>query len=114
MAFEIEGTIEHISEKMLVSEKYDKKEFVINTGGKYPQKLLFQAFGKRASICDDLEIGQTVNIHFNIKGNEYNERVYINLDAWKVEIIGGQSAGQFDKPPIMDHHSPPLDEEPPF
>ena len=32
-----------------------------------------------------MSIGQEVTVHFNLRGNEYNGKYYVNLQAWRLD-----------------------------
>lgn len=77
-----------------VSEKFSVREFVLDDGGEYPQKVQFQATQERCALLDGLSVGDELKAVFNLRGREWSnaqgEVKYFNsLDAWKVEKVGG-------------------------
>lgn len=93
----VQGKIVDIMEAIQISEKFVKREFVIeDASGMYPQTLIFQTVQDKTAILDGFAIGQTVEVSFNLRGRAWtspqNEIKYFNtLEAWRVESIGGQS-----------------------
>ena len=63
--YKLEGTIVHIGETQVVSDKFSKREIVVNNNAMYPQEVLFQFTQDKCSILDNFKIGQGVNISFN-------------------------------------------------
>lgn len=101
MGIEITGKIHTIFETQQVSERFTKREFVLELedNPKYPQTVLFQLTGDRCSQLDDLSVGDGVRVEFNLRGREWRspkgEVKYFNsLDVWKVE-----SAERRTRPP---------------
>lgn len=125
MGIEATGKLHTIFETVHVSERFSKREFVVelNDNPKYPQLVLFQATGDRCEQLDDLRVGDEVRIEFSLRGREWKspkgEVKYFNsLDVWKVEATskrrpnersgGGRSAPREPDPP------PPMDDDIPF
>ena len=76
----------------VVSDKFQKREFVVEYSEKpeYPTFIKFELIQDKVSIIDNLEIGTTINVSFNLKGrkwtNKQGEEVFFNtLQAWKIE-----------------------------
>jgi hypothetical protein len=104
MGIETTGTLHAIFETKQVSERFSKREFVVELtdNPKYPQLVLFQLTGDRCSQLDGLLVGAAVRVEFSLRGREWRspqgEVKYFNsLDAWRVE---GERAG--DGPPVPD------------
>ncbi len=68
-----------------VSDKFKKREFVIETYDKYPQKVKFQLAQSKVDLLDNCQDGCDLTVHFNIRGNEWKDNFYVNLDAWRLE-----------------------------
>jgi len=93
MAFDIRGKLHQVSETHQVSERFSKREFVVEIAdGKYPQLVSFQATGDRIAQLDGLAVGDEVDVTFNLRGREWTspkgEVKYFNtLDVWKVAPV---------------------------
>jgi len=89
MAFELEGVVRHILEPQTFASGFSKREFVIEVeDGKFPQMIKFEAVKEKTSILDGVSVGDRVQVTFDIRGNEYKERFYVNLNAWKLSKSG--------------------------
>ena len=95
MGIEITGHVRTVFETKQVSERFTKREFVVELSDnpKFPQLVLFQMTGDRCSQLDDIREGDKVRIDFSLRGREWRspkgEVKYFNsLDAWSVEIDG--------------------------
>ena len=101
MGMEAIGKLHTIYETKQVSERFTKREFVVELADnpKYPQVVLFQLTGDRVSQLDDMKVGDQVRIEFSLRGREWRspkgEVKYFNsLDVWKIEAAhAGRSAG---------------------
>jgi len=92
MGIETTGKLHTIFDTKQVSERFSKREFVIELADnpKYPQTVLFQLTGDRCAQLDDLRVGDEVRIEFSLRGREWRspqgELKYFNsLDVWKIE-----------------------------
>ena len=66
------------------AKKFRKREFVLTTGDKYPQDIKLELYQDDCSLIDEYVIGDPVGALYNIRGNEYNGKYYVNLQAWKI------------------------------
>jgi hypothetical protein len=90
---QVAGKIVAIMPTQVVSEKFSKREFVVETPDQYPQQILFQLTQDKCSVLDSLKVGQEVDVHLNIRGrswqNPQGETKYFNtLEAWKIDVLG--------------------------
>jgi len=99
MAFEITGKLIDRFETQNVSDKFKKREFVIeyrdNPNMSFSEMLKFQLTQDRCSLIDAYTIGQDIKVSFNLKGRRWekdgNVNYFTNLEAWKVENAAGSS-----------------------
>ena len=89
--FEIEGSIKLIYETQSFSSGFQKREFVVTTQDKYPQDIKFEVVKDKCALLDSLKPETQVKVSFDIRGNEYKDRYYVNLNAWKIEAIDSPS-----------------------
>jgi len=94
MAFEITGKIIDISPVNQVSDKFKKREFVIEkkeTGGAavFIDYVKFQLVQDKCDLINESYLNEDVKISFNLKGNKWERdgkiNYFTNLDAWKIE-----------------------------
>ncbi len=66
MGMEATGKLHTIYETKQVSERFTKREFVVELADnpKYPQVVLFQLTGDRVTQLDDMKVGDQVRIVF--------------------------------------------------
>lgn len=100
MGIEATGTIYRIDATQQVSERFAKREFIVEIADnpKYPQHVQFQCTGDRVSQLDGLNKGDAVRIEFSLRGRLYTskktgeEGCFTSLDCWKVEAVGQRRA----------------------
>jgi hypothetical protein len=100
MAFEIAGKIIDIAPVNQVSDKFKKREFVIEkkeTGGAavFIDYIKFQLVQDKCDLINESYLNEDVKIWFNLKGNKWERdgkiNYFTNLDAWKIEKATTQS-----------------------
>jgi hypothetical protein len=80
---EVTGKIKEIFQTV-ENKSFKKKEFVITTNEQYPQNIKFELIKDKCSLIDNYFIGDEITVHFNIRGNEYNGKYFVNLQGWKI------------------------------
>ncbi len=100
--YEALGKIKLINETQSFASGFTKREFVVTTANdKYPQDLKFEVVKDRCVLLDAFEAGQDVQVSFDIRGNEYNGKYFVNLSCWKIQASNndGSPAARPDKAP---------------
>lgn len=91
-SFELTGTLRKLYDTQTFASGFSKREFVVEVpDGNYPQMIKFALVKDRISQLDAFSIGDEMKISFDIRGNEYKERFYVDLNAWKLEAGAGGS-----------------------
>lgn len=91
--YELSGKIKLIDATQTFNSGFTKREFVVTTkDDKYPQDIKFEVVKDRCDQLDQYSVGQEVQVNFDIRGNEYNGRHYVNLNAWKIQAAGNAPA----------------------
>jgi len=102
-ALEVEGKILKKFETQRVSEKFQKREFVIETEGQYPQPIKFDLTQDRCALLDNYQEGDRLKVSFDLRGREWNGKYFTDLSAWRLERAGG---GTGDNNPIKTAAAP--------
>lgn len=92
MSFEIEGKLIKKYETESKSEKFQAREFVIETEGQYPQFIKFQLVQDRCSAVDPMNEGEQIKVYFDLRGRQWQDKYFTNLNAWRVEKSAAQVA----------------------
>ena len=106
MAFETEGTIHKIFDTESKSATFQAREFVIKQDGIYPQFIKFQLTQDKCDVVNNYKEGDVVKVSFDLKGREWNEKYFTNLNAWKIDKVGG-NANEPASTPVVENTGPP-------
>lgn len=92
MSFEIVGKLHKKFETENKTDTFRAREFVIETeDGQYPQMVKFQCVQDRTSIVDNVNEGDQIKVHFDLRGREWQGKYFTNLNAWRVEAISNEA-----------------------
>ena len=112
--YETEGTLKLLYDTQTFASGFAKREFVVEVpDGKYPQMLKFECVKDRIAMLDGMKIGDPVKVAFDIRGSEYKERFYVNLNAWKItKGEGGDGESRIERDPVNSSFDSQFDNEP--
>lgn len=115
---EIRGKVHEIGATQQVTDTFKKRDLIVlyAENPQFPEYIRFEATQDRTSIFDNLEVGDEVEVSFNLRGRPWTNRegvtTYFNsLVAWRVSkvvttpVTPGQSAStpaSADIPPPVD------------
>lgn len=111
MSLEVTGKLIQKGETQQVSEKFKKREFVIEiseeiNGNIYTNFGKFQLVQTKCEILDRYREGDNISVKFNIKGNKWERdgkvNYITNLDAWRID----NATGQQQQPPAQSYQQP--------
>ena len=114
MSFDITGKVIEVSPIQQVSDKFKKREFIIEVaeqgsgGREFVEYIKFQCIQERCDLINEDFINDHIKVSFNIKGNKWERdgkvNYFTNLDAWRIDKIepGAAPADNFPPPPLQD------------
>ena len=85
MSYEVSGKLKVKKDTQTFSSGFEKREFVITTDEKFPQDIKLEFVKDKCSLLDSFDVGQDVKVSWNLRGNEYGGKYYVNLQAWRIE-----------------------------
>ena len=98
---EVTGTLKAKFDTQKVSDRFQKREFVLTTEANtpYPQHVSFQVTQDKCGLLDSYNPGEELRVQFNLRGREWNGpqgiKYFNTLEAWRIEKIqGSNNAGQ--------------------
>jgi hypothetical protein len=119
MSFEITGKIIDIMPVNQVSDKFRKREFVIEkkeTGGSavFVDYIKFQLVQDKCDLINESYLNEEVRIWFNLKGNKWERdgriNYFTNLDAWKIEKADDSGTDQHIPQSTLEDIPPEIDD----
>ena len=118
MSFEINGRMAEKYETQKVSDRFQKREFVIeikstgSTGYEFVDFIKFQSTQDKCALLDQFTVDDMVKVSFNLRGRKWEKddqiSYFTNLEAWRIEKIQSET----DEPAIgtpMDDTIPKTD-----
>jgi hypothetical protein len=121
MNFEISGKLVEIFKEQKVSERFTKREFILEVpDNNFVQLLKFQLVQDKTDLINPYKVGETVTVSFNLKGSKWKDSYFVNLDAWRISRKGatGKQTDSYEPPmpPENDDFDmpPPPDDDMPF
>jgi len=113
MSYELTGKLHKKYETESKSEKFQAREFVVETmDGSYNQYIKFQLTQDRCALVDDYNEGEQIKVHFDLRGREWNEKFFTNLNAWRLEKPAAAAAAASAPPPPAANDNFPSQEPP--
>jgi len=118
MRFELTGKVIEIFDAMQVTERFRKREFVLETkevggnGMEFVETIKFQMMQDRCDLLNDVSVNDDATVSFSISGRRWekdgNVNYFNNLNAWKIETAASQDAANnfADVPPVSDQDIP--------
>mgnify|MGYP003134326732 FL=1 len=88
---EINGTLEAIFDTKEFKSGFKKREFVVNTGGDYPQSIKMEVVKDNIDKLGTMKVGTEVNCKIDIRGRLYEGNYYNNILAWAVNVGGANT-----------------------
>jgi len=114
MNFEITGKLILKEDTQVVSDRFKKREFVIEVENERNQEwndfIKFQLTQDRCDLLETISVNDLIKVSFNIKGRKWEKdgkvNYFSNLEAWRIEKI--QAVASDMPPEPVDDNDPPF------
>ena len=98
MSYDITGRLYKVFDTEQIKETFRKREIVIEQqDGKYPNYVKIEFTQDRTSLVDSYNEGDEVTVSFDLRGRQWNDKFFTNLNGWRIQSAGGappQGGGQ--------------------
>jgi len=96
------GFLKSVKDTQVVTDKFQKREFVIETNEKFQQTIQIELQGDKCDIIDAYSIGQEITVDINIRGRVWvnpqgEEKVFNTIVAWKIQPSNAPVGGNTTK-----------------
>ena len=116
------GVLKTKGKETKVSDRFKKREFVLTDNSpSYPQIILFQLTQDRCPLIENVNVGDEVTVHFQLKGREWKNpqgeiKVFNSLDVFKVERAANTASSENVSEPSFNNETlvPTPDDDLPF
>jgi hypothetical protein len=114
MSYDITGTLVKKYETETKGESFRVRDFVIkaNDGGQYDNFVKFQCTQDRTALVDDINEGDEIKVHFDLRGRQWQDKYFTNLNAWRVESLSSGDAPTSSGPKSEAPDFPKANDEP--
>lgn len=79
--------------------EWKAQEYVIEDHGMYPRKMCFDVFGADKIEQFNIQMGEELNVSFDVDARQWQDRWFNSIRAWKVDRINATS-GSNDGSPV--------------
>jgi single-strand DNA-binding protein len=87
--FQIAGRLHEVSAEQQVSEKFRKREFILEIVGQYPEYVKFQLVQDKCAVIEPFQVGDFIQVDFNLRGRNFTkgdgQTNFTNLEAWRIK-----------------------------
>jgi len=114
MSYKIKGKIIQIAPSVKISEKLSYTEVVIEVqSGAYTSTPGFQFQNQYADQVQNFEVGQEVEISFDVKGrfHEPTGKNFTNVIGWKIDFIGVGDAPKQAQRAVQPKPQAPIEQQ---
>lgn len=73
--------------------QWKKQNLIFETEGQYPKKVCVSVWGDKINT-EDLKVGESYDVGFDVESREYNGNWYTDVRAWKINPAGGNPYAQ--------------------
>lgn len=68
--------------------EWKAQEYVVETHDQYPKKMCFEVFGTEKIDQFNIQLGEEINVFFDIDARQWQDRWFNSVRAWKIERVG--------------------------
>jgi hypothetical protein len=116
---ELTGKISALFDTKQIKSSFRKRELVLVTDERYPQKILVEFVQDKIDLLDDFHEGDEVRIAIDIRGREWTSprgetKYFVSIQGWRIEALDasrGAGAPGDDAPPFDDVPPPESPDE---
>ena len=85
------------------------QEYVLETHDQYPRRMCFDVFGEDKIQQFNIQIGEELNVSFDIDAHEWQGRWFNSIRAWRVDRVAQNATAQM---PPQASTFPPMNAAP--
>jgi len=72
------------------------QEYVIETHEQFPHRMCFSLFGEDKINQANIQMGEEINVSFDINSREYQGRWFTDIRAWKIDRVSADQPATAD------------------
>ena len=99
---QVKGKLYKIDSEQVISDKFKKREFVVETMDEYPQLISIQLTQDRTTLIEIFNVGDEVTVSINLRGRKWTnkegvDKFFNTIEAWRIEGATEQVSGQAEE-----------------
>ncbi|MDR1415047.1 MAG: DUF3127 domain-containing protein [Odoribacteraceae bacterium] len=107
MNYEITGKLIHKEETQHVTDRFQKREFVIELenerNSQWSDFIKIQLVQDRCDLLDNIQLNEQIKVYFNLRGRKWENQgqvsYFTNLEGWRIERVQPQTQQSAGVPP---------------
>ncbi|MBN2597765.1 DUF3127 domain-containing protein [Labilibaculum sp.] len=119
MNFEINGKMIVKEETQSISDRFKKREFVIEVenerNSEWNDFIKFQLTQDRCDLLETVSLYEEIKVSFNVRGRKWEKdgkvNYFSNLEAWRIEKVQAGGSPVPEMPEFRAEDVPPAPEE---
>ncbi|MDQ1771278.1 DUF3127 domain-containing protein [Labilibaculum sp. A4] len=119
MNFEINGKMIVKEETQSISDRFKKREFVIEVenerNSEWNDFIKFQLTQDRCDLLETISLYEEIKVSFNVRGRKWEKdgkvNYFSNLEAWRIEKVQAAGSPVPEMPEFRAEDVPPAPEE---
>ncbi len=119
MNFEINGKVIVKEETQAISDRFKKREFVIEVenerNSEWNDFIKFQLTQDRCDLLETVSLYEEIKVSFNVRGRKWEKdgkvNYFSNLEAWRIEKVQAAGSPVPEMPEFKADDVPPAPEE---
>jgi hypothetical protein len=110
---ELVGVLKVKYDTQKVSEKFQKRDFVVTTDMEtpYPQHVIMQITQDKCIMLDQYNVGDMLKVQINLRGREWNGpqgiKYFNTIEAWRVELVPKSNTAGTTAAPVATNSETP-------
>jgi len=89
---EIQGIVKNVGSTQEISDKFKKRELIIETSDQYPQTYCVEFTQDKVDLINDIVEGQEVNVKINLRGRSWTNpqgvtKYFTSINGWKIDVV---------------------------
>ncbi|MBO7418680.1 MAG: DUF3127 domain-containing protein [Bacteroidaceae bacterium] len=86
------------------------QSYVVENHDQYPRRMCFEVFGADKIDLFNIQMGEELNVSFDIDARQWQDKWFNTIRAWKVDRV--QAETQDTQQPVVPEPVPPFAPEP--
>ncbi|MDO4823159.1 MAG: DUF3127 domain-containing protein [Bacteroidales bacterium] len=82
------------------------QDYVIETHEQFPRRMVFNVFGEDKINAFNIQMGEELNVSFDINAREFQGRWFNDIRAWRIDRVQPDAAGQAPAPTAVPAAEP--------